>query len=138
MKLFVILAVIIFLVLPASVEASQGGWETWPKAPKIVSIDPITNGQSTIRFSKPQYAGKRVKVYVLLRYEVEKSSKHPYGIAWSNREATVVLDGAGNGSIQLKKLKDEKKYYYSLSLKRLEPHIERTKETKMKKLRPLR
>lgn len=133
MRYLAALTIALFLVFPAS---AQAGSRDLPK-PRILSVDLVTNEQSMIRFSLPKYANRRVKVYVTLRYEVEESPKHPYGIAWANREAIMVLDGVGNGSIQLKKLKNEKKYYFALTVKRLEPHVEWSQSTKMKKLRPL-
>lgn len=122
---------VLLLVLPIPAHA---GWRDLPSGPKILSVDPVVKKQTTVYFSKPQFAGKRVKVYVLLRYEVDRSSQHPYGLMWVNREATVVLDSNGKGSIQLTKIREDK-CYFSLSLKQLEPHIERTQATKFKKLR---
>lgn len=130
-----LVSMVSFALFSASAKA---GWRDWPKAPTVLSADAVVNGQSMVRFVHSDFSGKRVKVYAMLRYRVDKDKEHPTGIAWADQSVVTVLDKSGNGSILLKNLKDRKTYNVMVSLRQLEPHVVQTQTSKLKKLRNTR
>lgn len=133
MKYIFILATLLFLMSPVLVHAKEiRGWRDWPAGPTIISTEAPHNGLATVRFIKPEFAGKKVKIGVNIRYQSAAGYK---GIKWDYQKTTSVLDKNGQGSIQLKGLKDRKTYNITVSLTPIEPHAVPTQPSKLKKLR---
>lgn len=135
MRYFLVIATIILLTSPHVVSAAKIA-----KAPKIIAANTVVAGNSVVLFSEPQFAGKKVKVYATVKSKVRHKSKaiDSSGLELKTQEFLLTLDPQGNGTFVLTKLKDGRTYTVSISLKRLEPNIQWSLQSKWKKLHTTR
>lgn len=131
MRYFFFIVAITLLISPNEASATNVA-----KAPKIISANTVIAGKSAVMFSEPQFAGKQVKVYATIKSKARHKSKaiDSSGLELNNQEFLLRLDSQGQGTAVLTKLKDGRTYTVSIFLKRLEPSIQWTLQSKWKKL----